>query len=95
MSTTRARTNQPQELVLLDYVVVLKWVEEQKNKKNELGFFVQLAISRLGENLSSSFVERMNSALKLIRGMGGRCSLRRSSLCWPSFVTTTAPPWST
>jgi hypothetical protein len=53
---------EPQELMLLDCGVVLKWMEEQKNKKNELGFF--------DDSLSSSFVERMNSALELVMGNG-------------------------
>ena len=50
--------------------VVLKWLQEEKNKQHELGFFPLLALTLLGDNLSSSFVERVNSALKLIMGNG-------------------------
>ena len=52
------------------YGVVLKWMQEEKNKQFELGYFPSLALCHLADNLSSSFVERVNSALKLIMGNG-------------------------
>ena len=65
--------------MLVNYGVVLQWLQEEQNKQNDLGFFPQLAVCFLGDNLSSSFVERVNSALKLIMG-NGRTSLHPTEL---------------
>ena len=56
--------------MVLDYGVVLKWLQQEKNKQFDLGYFPLLALCHLGGNLSSSFVERVNSAIKLIMGNG-------------------------
>ena len=59
----------PEDLMLVDYSKVITWFEGQ-NTQHELGFFPLLAKRDLADNLSSSFVERVNSAAKLIMGNG-------------------------
>lgn len=58
----------PIDLMLLDYGVAIKWLESKQNTKYELGLFPMMARMYLGNNLASSFVERMNSAAKLVMG---------------------------
>jgi len=59
----------PEDLMLVDYSKVITWFEGQ-NTQHELGFFPLLAKRDLADNLSSSFVERVNSAAELVMGNG-------------------------
>jgi hypothetical protein len=72
----------PGDLVLVDYSKVIHWFEGQ-NTQHQLGFFPLLAKQDLADNLSSSFVERVNSAAKLIMGNSRRpACMRTSSGSW-------------